>query len=204
MDYFNLFQRWMKWKKSGMLSCLLWTKQRFSWIPQWPRKILKPCRRDSNTATGFICMGLIVVEPYKTDLYDHASRVLRLYLTLAIARVAPILTRIASYWEAYRNLLELLDSMLWNLWRVSRLWALLRFAKGGRLTAGAAQRDERFANGRRPYKQLAFLGLLKQRHFLWITHTLYRQIRLSLTFLFSTYLSTLGILEGICSDNQAN
>ena len=56
-------------------------------------------------------MGLIVVEPYKTDLYDHAYRVLRLYLTLAIARVAPILTRIASYWEAYRNLLELLGSI---------------------------------------------------------------------------------------------
>eukprot|EP00434_Breviolum_minutum_P038744 symbB.v1.2.034382.t2/scaffold4427.1/size39785/5 len=77
---------------------------------------------------GFICMGLIVVEPYKTDLYDHAYRVLRLYLTLAIARVAPILTRIASYWEAYRNLLE--------------------FAKG--------RRDERFPQARRPYKQLAF------------------------------------------------
>lgn len=57
-------------------------------------------------------MGLMVVEPYKTDLYDHAYRVLRLYLTLAIARVAPILTRIASYWEAYRNLLELLGSIL--------------------------------------------------------------------------------------------
>lgn len=46
------------------------------------------------------------MEPYRGDLKDHASRVLRLYLTLAIARLAPILTRIASYWEAYRTVIE--------------------------------------------------------------------------------------------------
>lgn len=52
---------------------------------------------------------------------------------------------------------------------------LPRFAKG--------RRDERFP-ARRPYKQLAFLGLPKQHHFLWMTGTL------------STCLSTLGILKG--------
>lgn len=72
---------------------------------------------------GFVWIGLIAVEPYRGELKDHASRVLRLYLTLAIARLAPILTRIASYWEAYRTVIEFLKGrrpykvvMLYILW----------------------------------------------------------------------------------------
>eukprot|EP00435_Cladocopium_sp_Y103_P049445 s742_g14.t3 len=57
---------------------------------------------------SFVWIGLIAVDPYRSDLKDHAYRVLRLYLTLAIARLAPILTRIASYWEAYRTVIEFL------------------------------------------------------------------------------------------------
>lgn len=67
---------------------------------------LEGSRSCYETPPGFVWIGLIAVQPYRGDLKDHASRVLRLYLTLAIARLAPILTRIASYWEAYRTVIE--------------------------------------------------------------------------------------------------
>ena len=67
---------------------------------------LEGSRSCYETPPGFVWIGFIAVEPYRGDLKDHASRVLRLYLTLAIARLAPILTRIASYWEAYRTVIE--------------------------------------------------------------------------------------------------